>query len=152
MVVKYITVMKKILLYLSFLLPLTCCISYNNTSPTPSSTNNSIPYNEAQEFAELIKKDSIERKERAVEAVNLFLGETMADTKSAILFRNNSNCNIIIRISGKNTSYKLPIEKQGINYIVLSKGNYTFYSKICNSIYRATKELNGSIEVSLSSN
>ena len=118
----------------------------------------SVPYNyrnspaeNGDNFEELMKQDALDKKLRAVEALNLFLNETPSDKNAAILFENNSNCNIVIRISGAK-NYKLPIRKLGKNYVVLPKGNYQFQSYVCNSKYNSTKNLKGSITIALSGN
>lgn len=114
--------------------------------------NTSVPVSEETEFRELMKKDAEDRKARAAEAVNQFLSDEPNDPKAAILFKNNSNCNIIVRISGKGKSYNLPVEKNNLNYIVLEKGSYQLKSNLCRAKYLTTKNLVESIEINLSEN
>lgn len=105
----------------------------------------------ADHFEELMKSDAVDRKNRAAEAVNLFLNEIPADENSAVLFENNSKCNLIIRISGP-ISYQLPVPKIAKNYVVLPKGGYQFQSKVCHSTYNSYKKLTQSITITLSGN
>ncbi len=125
------------------------CSSFNYGS---SGSSNPKPnyQTEAQEFAQLMELDSIDKKERSAEAVNLLLNESPSDLRAAILFKNQSNCDIIIRVSGNGKTYNLPVPKNKLNYIVLDKGTYSFNSKLCRAVYRDTKTLTGSIDVTLS--
>ncbi len=126
------------------------CISIQQNTTKQTSVSN--PISEETEFRELMKKDETDRKIRAAEAVNQFLNDEPNDPKAAILIKNNSNCNIIVRISGKGKSYNLPVEKNNLNYLVLEKGSYQFKSNLCRAKYLTTKNLIESIEINLSEN
>ena len=121
-------------------------VTRGNAPTSGNSSNNS----SASEFEILMKKNALDKDVRSAEAINQFLNDSPTDSKSAILFNNKTNCNIIIRISGKGKNYNLPIEKMNINYIVLEKGSYSFKANLCNSRYSANKNLTESVEINLS--
>lgn len=100
------------------------------------------------EFIALLKVDSLTKRQRAAEAVNQFINDSIDAETAAILFRNKSDCNIIVRISGA-SDYNLPIPKQDINYLVLPKGQYQLKSKLCHSEYLRDLNLDQSMDINL---
>lgn len=127
-----------------------CEPTYYVTRGNAPTSGNSSSNSGASEFEILMKKDATDRQTRSAEAINQFLNDSPSDPKSAILFNNKTNCNIIIRISGKGKSYNLPVEKLKINYIVLDKGSYSFKANLCNSRYNVNKNVTESFEINLS--
>ena len=127
-----------------------CEPTYHVTRGNTPTSGNTSSNSAASEFEVLMKKDALDKENRAAEAINQFLNDQPSDPKSAILFKNNTNCNIIIRISGKGKNYTLPVEKLKINYLVLEKGTYTFKTNLCRSKYNSTKNLSQSIDINFS--
>lgn len=109
------------------------------------------PISQEESFEELMIIDAVDRKARAIAAANQFLNDGPEDTVAAILIENESNCDVIIKIFGiKN--YTLPIPKNGKNFLVVPKGNYSLKGEVCNTIYNSTKNITQSINLKLSVN
>ena len=128
------------------LLLLSCQTQYAEKGTPPTNVDFA---DTVAEFNTLLKADSLTKRQRAAEAVNQFINDSIDAENAAILFRNKSDCNIIIRISGS-SDYNLPILKQDINYLVLPKGHYQLRSKLCRSEYFRDLNLDQSIDISLS--
>lgn len=116
---------------------------------TSSSSPNSV-VDETEEYEALLKTDAIDKNQRAAEAVNQFLNDSHSDPRAALLFKNNTNCNIIIRISGNGKNYRVPVAKMNVNYLVLDKSYYTFKANLCRAKYSSSKQLTESLEINLS--
>ena len=132
--------LKKI--YFSFLIILIFQSCYSEAGIQGSAVS------EVRSFSYLMKADSLDRKTRAAAAINQFLNDQPEDTVAAVLIENNSNCNIIMKIDGKN-NHLLPIPKYGRNFLVLKKGNYSFQSKLCNSEYSSFKNIQESVNITV---
>ena len=107
-----------------FLFILMLVLSILNSCETVYYPYKSDPVEQEESFEELMERDSVDRKARAIAAVNQFLNDAPEDTVAAILIENASNCNIIIKISGQK-NYTLPIPKNGKNFLVVPKGSYS---------------------------
>lgn len=107
---------------------------------------------ERTEYAELIEIDQKEKLQRAAEAVTQFINESPNDPNAAVLIKNETNCNIIVRISGANGNYRIHVAQHDKNYIVLKKGSYTFTSSFCEARYFSDKTLTESITLTLTEN
>lgn len=139
--------MKYFLSLFTFLLLFSCETLPNvYRSGTPVSVSKP---DESREFAELMETDKKDKLQRAAEAVNQLINESPNDPKASVLIKNETNCNIIVRISGNNFSYNLPIPKSDKNYIMLNKGTYTFKSNFCEAKYLSTKTLTESVTITL---
>ena len=95
---------------------------------------------------ELDKKDKLQR---AADAVNQFVNDSPTDPNAAILIKNETNCNIIVRINGTNGNYRVPVPKGDKNYILLKKGSYIFKSQFCDAKYFSDKTVTESITLTL---
>lgn len=103
---------------------------------------------EAEEFKTLMIQDSLTRKERAAEALNILLSENDSDLVS-VSIKNESACDIIVRLSGRE-SRNLPVRKLKSNHIVLQKGNYFMTANLCHSKWSSTKNFWDSVTLTLS--
>jgi len=61
---------------------------------------------------------------------------------------NKSNCNLVVKISGKKF-YNLTIPAHNQNFILVNKGTYTLTSSICDAKYSATKKVSQDISITL---
>lgn len=104
---------------------------------------------ETNEFNRLIAENSSQHNEKTVRTLNTIFDQDPNAKDAIILIKNNSNCNIIIRIQG-HKEYRLPIYKNSNDTIVLQKGEYTFKSNICGSNYNVKKNIMNNFEVNLS--
>lgn len=103
---------------------------------------------EAEEFKRLIAETSIEHKEKTEKLLNAMLNEDITKKEVVLLFKNNSDCNIVLRIEGKDY-YNLAVPAHGESFIVINKGSYTLNSNVCDMKYFSQKEVKKSIFVTI---
>lgn len=103
---------------------------------------------QAQEFKKLISETSPEHKEKTVKLLNAMFNEDINSNETILLFKNNSDCNIVLRIDGKDY-YNLAVPAHGENFIVINKGLYTLSSNICDMKYFSQKDIKKSIIVTI---
>ena len=128
----------KYLIY-SIMISLLCtqCEALPMGIPTSSTTNSN---SEVAEYNRLLQNDKIDRVDREAKVLNYLLnGDDENDKFTAIVIDNFSNCNIIMRITGMNKTYNLPIPSQGKNLLVVEKGLYTFRSNVCSAKFTNQK-------------
>ena len=107
----------------------------------PSNTT-STSASEVSEYNRLLETDKIDRVDREAKVLNYLLtGDDPSDKYTAIVIDNFSNCNIIMRITGMNKTYNLPIPSQGKNLVVVQKGLYTFRSNVCTAKFTNQKSV-----------
>lgn len=111
--------------------------------------NKSSNVSERNEFESLMKKDKIGKIQRNGEVVNQLINERPGDKMAAITVKNNTKCDIIVRISGAK-NYLLPVYKNDKNFILIDKGNYTFSSNFCIAKYYKQKSIAESVVITLS--
>lgn len=102
--------------------------------------------NDAEEFKKLIAETSDQHKEKTVKLLNAMFDEDITRKEAVLLFRNNSDCNIILRIEGKDF-HNLAVPAHGENFIILNKGSYTLNSNVCDIKYSSLKDIKKSIFV-----
>jgi len=99
---------------------------------------------ETEEFKRLIASAPAEHKEKTVKLLNAMFNEDISSKEVILLFKNNSDCNIVLRIQGKDF-YNLAVPAKGENSIVINKGSYTLTSHVCDVLYSSQKEIKKSI-------
>lgn len=103
---------------------------------------------EAEEFKRLIAETSTEHKEKTEKLLNAMLNEDITKKEAVLLFKNNSDCNIVLRIEGKDY-YNLAVPAHGENFIIINKGSYTLNSNVCDMKYFSQKDVKKSIFVTI---
>lgn len=103
---------------------------------------------EAAEFKRLLTESSAEHKEKTATLLNAMLNEDITRKEAILLFKNNSDCNIVLRIEGKDY-YNLAVPAKGENFIVINKGAYMLNSNICDIKYTSQKDIKKSIFVTV---
>lgn len=103
---------------------------------------------EAEEFKRLLAETSAEHKQKTEQLLNTMLNEDLTKKESILLFKNNSDCNIVLRIEG-NDYYNLAVPARGENFIIVNKGSYTFTSNVCDMKYFSQKDIKRSIFVTI---
>ncbi len=104
---------------------------------------------EAEEFKRLIASTSKEHKEKTIKLLNAMFNEDINSKEIILLFKNQSDCNIVLRIQGKDF-YNLAVPAKGENFIVINKGPYTLHGNVCDVIYSSKKDLTKSIFLTIS--
>lgn len=87
-------------------------------------------------------------KPMTTEVLNEMLKSDENDHLSLLLVKNNSHCNMVMKIEG-NTTYNIPIPAKGQNAIMVEKGQYKLSGNLCELKYEAQKDLNKNILVAL---
>jgi hypothetical protein len=117
-------------------------------SDIPKSVMRNPNSNEAEEFKRLLLESSAEHKEKTVKLLNAMFNEDITRKEAILLFKNNSDCNIVLRIEGKDY-YNLAVPAHGENFIVLNKGLYSINSNVCDMKYISQKDIKKSIFVTI---
>lgn len=117
-------------------------------SDIPKSIMRNPHSDDAEEFKKLITETSAEHKEKTVKLLNAMFNEDITRKEAILLFKNNSDCNIVLRIEGKDY-YNLAVPAHGENFIVINKGSYTLNSNICDMKYISQKDIKKSIFVTI---
>jgi hypothetical protein len=99
---------------------------------------------DAEEFKRLVASTSTEHKDKTVKLLNTMFNEDISSKEAILLFKNNSDCNLVLRIHGKDF-YNMAVPAKGENFIVINKGTYTLTSNICDVIYSSQKDIKKSI-------
>lgn len=99
---------------------------------------------EAEEFKRLIASTSQEHKDKTVKLLNAMFNEDINSKEVILLFKNQSDCNLVLKIQGKDF-YNMAVPAKGENFIVINKGTYTLTGNVCDVVYSSKKELNKSL-------
>lgn len=104
---------------------------------------------EAEEFKHLITATSKEHKEKTVKLLNAMFNEDISSKEVIILFKNHSDCNLVMRIHGKDF-YNMAVPAKGENFMVINKGAYVLTSNVCDVLYSSKKDIKKSIILTIS--
>jgi len=118
-------------------------------SEIPNSIMKNSNSSDAEEFKKLIASTSTEHKDKTVKLLNAMFNEDITSKEVILLFKNNSDCNLVLRINGKNF-YNMAVPAKGENFIVINKGSYTLTSNICDVLYSSQKDIKKSIFLTIS--
>ncbi len=123
-----------------------------NTYVVNPSANAAIPDAEAEEFNMLMAVNPVEHQNRTVKILNSLFDNDPNSKESIVLIRNNSDCNIIVRMEGVGTTkYRLAVPAHEESSIVVNKGQYLFSSLVCGAQYASQKTIEKAIMVALGS-
>lgn len=103
-----------------------------------------------EEAFEALMNSEAEKNKKALTAqvLNEMLGKDVNDELSLLLVKNNSDCNMVLKVEGKSI-YNMPIPANGQNAIMVEKGVYQLKGNVCELKYESEKDLNKNILVSL---
>ncbi|GAB0156867.1 hypothetical protein CHRYSEOSP005_21340 [Chryseobacterium sp. Alg-005] len=99
---------------------------------------------EAEEFKRLLTSTSKEHKDKTVKLLNAMFNEDISSKEVILLFKNQSDCNLVVRIQGKDF-YNMAVPAKGENFMVINKGVYVLTSNVCDVLYSSKKEIKKSI-------
>ncbi|MGO4707990.1 DUF6759 domain-containing protein [Chryseobacterium sp. 2TAF14] len=99
-------------------------------------------------FKKLMSETSDEHKEKTKKLLNNMFNEDITHNEVIILLKNNSDCNLVLEISGKKF-YNLAVPAKGENFIVLDKDSYTFSGNVCDVKYQSSKDIKKSLVIVL---
>jgi len=101
---------------------------------------------DSEEFKKLIAETSSEHKEKTLKLLNTMFNEDINSNEAILLFRNNSDCNMVLKINGKKF-YNLPVPAHNENFIVLDKDNYSISGNVCDVKYSSQKQIKKNIQI-----
>jgi hypothetical protein len=110
----------------------------------PNSIMRNSNSSEALEFKRLISETSAEHKDKTAKLLNAMFDEDVTSKEAILLFKNNSDCNLVLRIQGKDF-YNMAVPAHGENFMIINKGSYTLHSNICDVQYTSQKEVRKSV-------
>lgn len=101
---------------------------------------------DSEEFKKLIAENTSEHKEKTIKLLNSMFNEDINSNEAILLFRNNSDCNMVLKITGKKF-YNLAVPSHNENFIVLDKDNYSISGNVCDVKYTSQKQISKNIQV-----
>lgn len=101
---------------------------------------------DAEQFKKLMAETSAVHKEKTVQLLNTMFSEDIKGKEAILLFRNNSDCNLVLKINGKKF-YNLAVPAHNENFIVLDKDHYSMSSTICDVQYASQKHITKNIQI-----
>ena len=99
-------------------------------------------------FKKLLAETPERHKEKTTKLLNAIFNQDINSNEAILLLKNNSDCNMILEISGKRF-YNLAVPAKSENSIVLEKDNYTLSGSLCDVSYKSEKNFNKSIVIIL---
>lgn len=115
-----------------------------NLKPTivevPKSVMKQRETDEAEEFKKLLSENPEKHKEKTVNLLNQLFDNDVTNKQAILLMKNNSDCNMIVRIQGKQF-YNLAVPAKGENFLVVEKGSYQINSNVCDAKYNTAKSI-----------
>jgi len=99
-------------------------------------------------FKKLMSETSEEHKEKTKQLLNNMFNEDITRNEAILLLKNNSDCNLVLEISGKKF-YHFAIPAKGENFIVLNKDLYTLSGNVCDVKYQSSKDIRKSLVIIL---
>lgn len=119
--------------------------SFANSVNKPSTFSS---MSEEEEFQKLIAETSSDHKEKTVKLLNQLFDNDITNDKAILLIKNEGNCNMIIRIQGKE-HYNVAVPARGENFVTLKKGEYKLSGNMCEARYYSTKSIAANTLVTL---
>lgn len=101
---------------------------------------------DSEEFKKLIAETSPEHKQKTVKLLNAMFNEDINSNEAILLFRNNSDCNLVLKISGKKF-YNLAVPSHNENFIILDKDDYSISGNVCDVKYSSQKQIKKNVQV-----
>lgn len=93
---------------------------------------------EEAEFQRLLNLEP--KKEKTVQLLNQLFDNDISNKQAILLVQNNSDCNMILKIEGKEF-YNLAVPSKGENSVVLNKGEYALKGNVCEIPYSSGKSI-----------
>lgn len=99
-------------------------------------------------FKKLMSETPEEHKEKTKKLLNNMFNEDISNNEIILLLKNNSDCDLVLEISGKKF-YNLAVPAKGENFVVLDKDIYRFSGNVCDVKYQSSKDISKSLVVVL---
>jgi hypothetical protein len=115
--------------------------------PAKNSLRKNSPENEAL-FKKLLEETPEEHKQKTIKLLNNMFSQEVENSEAIVLIKNNSDCNLVLAISGKKF-YQLAVPSKGENSLVLDKGAYNLSGSVCDVSYKSSKDFSKSMVIIL---
>ncbi|MBD8083720.1 DUF6759 domain-containing protein [Chryseobacterium caseinilyticum] len=116
--------------------------------PSRNSFRKNSPESEAI-FIKLLAETPEEHMLKTTQLLNTVFNQDLTNNEVILLLKNNSDCNLVLEISGKKF-YNLPVPSKGENSVVLDKDTYTLSATVCDVPYKSIKEFSKGAVIILS--
>ncbi|WP_128414188.1 DUF6759 domain-containing protein [Chryseobacterium sp. Leaf394] len=116
--------------------------------PSKNSFRKNSPESEAI-FKKLLAETPEEHMLKTTELLNAVFNQDITNNEVILLLKNNSDCNLVLEISGKKF-YNLPVPSKGENSVVLDKDTYTLSGTVCDVPYKSVKQFSKGAVIILS--
>lgn len=124
--------------------------SMQNTSSAAAVIANTAENPEAEEFNLLMNESPIDHKMKTAKILTSLFDNDPMSKECIVMVKNNSDCNIIMRIEGAgNLKYRLAVPVKDEASVVIQKGDYLFTSLVCGAQYASQKTIQKALLVSL---
>ena len=104
---------------------------------------------DSDEFKKLMAVTTSGHKEKTVQLLNSLFSEDINNKEAILLFRNNSDCNLVLKITGKKF-YNLAVPAHNENFIVLDKDQYSISGNVCDVKYVSQKQISKNLQIVIS--
>lgn len=101
-----------------------------------------------EEFKKLMMEYETKHSQRTLNLLNQLFDNDPTNSKTIVLIKNQSDCNLVMKIQGKDF-YQLPVPAKGENSIVIEKGDYEFSGVLCGTVYASKKNVHKNMIISL---
>jgi len=116
--------------------------------PSKNAFRKNTPESEAV-FRKLLAETPEEHKQKTTQLLNAIFNQDITSKEVILLLRNNSDCNLVLEISGTKF-YNLPVPAKSENSLVLDKDTYTLSGTVCDVPYKSIKEFSKGAVIILS--
>lgn len=100
------------------------------------------------QFKILMSESSLEHQNKTKELLNSLVNEDVTKNEAIFVFKNKSNCNLVLKIAGKKF-YTLAVPAYNENFLVLDKGQYTISTDVCDVKFTTQKSIQKHLQLSI---
>lgn len=97
-------------------------------------------FHNKEEYEKLLLETPSEHHKKTLHLLNTIFNTDISNNEAILLFQNNSECNIILRIKGENL-YNLAIPTRSENSVIVKKGQYAIEGYVCDVKYSSNKNV-----------
>ena len=101
-----------------------------------------------EDYRTLLEESKTHHKEKTTNILNTLFDYEKTSSEVALLIRNQTKCNIVVRMKGMK-QYSVAIPQKSESTLVVEKDKYQINSKVCNTPYTSEKEIKKSIAITL---
>jgi len=122
-----------------------------STASSPAKAEKTVKYasvGSAKNTSSNNKSEPSEDAKRTAAMLTHLFNNDPSDTEAYLNIKNKSNCNLIVKLTGKKF-YNLTVPAKGQNFILVNKGEYVLTTMVCDAKYSSLKRISQDIEIIL---